>query len=430
MSQYIKKHVRIMLGLSIAAALMLSARFASAQLSTSVGSPLSQPLDPNMYGGDTAAAPTSSKSIEPGANNLLAPEDRQLPYDSIGASIVATRMNPSVTQMYSQLLSRTPYQVDNTVWDATHLTGLHQTLPINITDITNRSSGNLASPALASSFSPALGNALSEVSKNLSEKGSQQSFWRVGASTAALTANSLPLSNSLPQSAFPIGSDNPSGESSQQSALRTGASTAALTINSPSLSQETGQQPGRTLVLNKDALKGLNKGNGHILTDKGLTQSQQTGSGSQSMTKALDYSRSPLEVPSREDQSAITVEAASPFESLDQNNFLNPDINLASPPRHLSRRAEAILSKMGISSESRAASEFSRKEWSELQPTAGLAMNRNLLSDRTRVMKHHDLSPDQTRIMKLSSRTTAVTKPKWHNPILQQMETGVTSDRQ
>lgn len=406
MSHYARKHVGMMLRLSVVAPIVLCGAFAAAQLSTSVGGSLSQPLDSSIYGGNTAAAPTSSTSLEPGANNLLAPEDRVLPYDSIGASIVATRMTPSVTQFYPLLLNRTPYQIDNSLKDATYVTGLRQVIPANIIDIIARKPGKLASPFQVSSFGPAPGSstvplpesALPGVNSNLAGEASQQSFWRVGGSTAALTANSFP-------------------------------SMAALTANSLPFSQESQQQSGQPLNSTKTAdLKGLGRTNGVILSRKGLTQGKQAGATSGSTVQPPDSSRSPLEAPDG-DQSSIAVEVASPFESLDQSSFLNPDITLATPPRHLSRRAEEMLSRAGTLSESRIGSELSTREWSEFQPTSQLAINRRL-SGRSRMMKNRELSPDQMRLMKLSSGNNAVRKPKWHNPILEQMETGANPNRQ
>ncbi len=56
--------------------------------------------------------------------------ERQLPYDALGASIVTTTMDPTVNQFST--ITRTAYQLDGTVRDATQITGLHPHLPTTI----------------------------------------------------------------------------------------------------------------------------------------------------------------------------------------------------------------------------------------------------------------------------------------------------------
>src|ERR1700758_5129408 len=126
------KHTKLASTVCFPALAMVYSAIACAQLSTS----LSQPLDTNLNGLDSTVAPTPSTQIESGANNLMTLDEHILPYDAIGASIVATPLDPSTTQYFA--ISRMPFQVDSTVKDVTIITGQHPRSAINLVDVISR----------------------------------------------------------------------------------------------------------------------------------------------------------------------------------------------------------------------------------------------------------------------------------------------------
>ncbi|HYK34995.1 hypothetical protein [Alloacidobacterium sp.] len=349
------------------------------------GQELSTPLSPSLSSGlNSNVAPTTSQEIEPGANNLLTPEERVLPYDAIGASIVATSMSPSITQFYLLLLSRSPYQIDSTLKDATFLTGIPQVIAANITDVITRKPQKVGQtiPTLSFGVASALSTALQGkltpgASGDLSKATAPQSYWRAGGSMAALAA-----------------------------------------INSLQAPTETTQQqPGQSSDLSQTTIKDSIKSNGLVLKKKDKDAVHGVGSNvqAQSTDKTADYSRSPLEAPAYGDQGLTTV-ADSPFEGLDQRSFLNPDVTLASPLRFLSTRREKIPSREKMLAASQSGQEFSIRSRTGRQST-------------NRSMKDREMSPDQSRLTKLSPGREAA-KPKWHNPILQQWESGANPNQQ
>jgi hypothetical protein len=335
---------------------------ASAQLSSPVSGSLSEPLDTNIYGLDSGVAPTTSSTITPGANNLLTPDEHVLPYDAIGASVVASPLNPSLSQ--ASVVGRLPFQVDNSLRDASIITGLHFVQPGIIVDFIARKSAKPGVPALPQS-------------SWLNESTSTQS------SLESLRGKSI---------SGPVGSSM-----SEQSSWRAGGTSAALILNPPDRSLQTSQQSGKSPKGTKD-----------ISLQK---QSAQSGhdSGPQP-EKARDYSRSPLEKTATGQDSVDP--SASPFDRLDTQNFFNPDIISTSSPHKASTKG------MSTSFTSRAQpGSFTRR-------SSGLPERRMTPGTRDR-----GISNSMARLTKLSE-TGQVQKPKWHNPILQQMETEANSARQ
>ena len=266
------------LGLVMFAALCAS--FAKAQLSTSV----SQPLDSNLYGQNVNVAPTPSSEIEPGANDLLTPEERQLPYDALGASIIATALDPTVIQYYG--LSRTPYQVDNSVRDSTQLTGQRQRSPINVVEvISQRTSGLESSTQL------------------------QASSYQGASSLSSATGfgnKMFPLASGLMGQGAVLTSSWKAGSSSSQPPAHLFLSSAENAVSSSTPAVNAMQKPGRLLH----------------------RQSGSNTAKSQIQTQRRDYSKSPLEASEASDyeNQAIADTSASPFRDLGQTSFLNPDI--------------------------------------------------------------------------------------------------------
>src|SRR5262249_51161112 len=116
--------------------------------------------------------------------------------------------------------------------------------------------------------------------------------------------------------------------------------------------------------------------------------------------------------------------AASPFENLNQTNFLNPDITLSSLRlKALMRGANATTT---TSSKIR---DMTSTMTNTITNTPVNARTRLEARQRLRDMPEEDRRMLQRsyRMMTLSSATEKAKKPKWHNPILQQMELGTTS---
>jgi hypothetical protein len=160
----------------------------NAQRSSSLGGSVSAPPDTNLSGLTSTVAPIPSTVIEPGANNFLTPEEHVSPYDAVGASIIATPLSPAVIQSY--VVSRVPFQVDNSLRDASIVTGLHHVQPVNIVDIIARKSqgsgfSSAPQPLSLSNVDQMSTQSLRSMrAKSASELNStsinQQSFWKVG----------------------------------------------------------------------------------------------------------------------------------------------------------------------------------------------------------------------------------------------------------
>jgi len=339
---------------------------------------LSQPLDSNLNGPSSAVAPTTSTEIEPGANNLLAPDEHVLPYDAIGASIVATPLSPAVTQ-YDQL-ARTPFQIDGSIRDASVLTGQRSLTPLNIVDLIARRPGQFSSSALSQAPGSSFGSAPMLSVKSLPVK------------TSAMTSGGVLQGPMTLQSSWKIGG------SPAASAINPLQQAAAAQADSPSEHQSAGgEDKSSTSLLNKK------------LGDRGVENAAVPSTAD----KPQDYSRSPLEA--SENQEPVSADiAASPFESLDQNSFLNPDITAPTTRRNAFRR------QAGTSFSNREQLGFSaRTQATFLQP-----------QPRTTEMMREGISPAESRLMRQTQRDNQMKRPTWHNPILQQMEDDANSDRQ
>lgn len=353
-------------GICLLVAVLFFTMLASAQLSSPVSNPLAAPLDTNLDGLDSSVAPTTSSTITPGANNLLTPDEHLLPYDAIGASLVATPLNPSLSQ--SSVVGRAPFQVDNSLRDASIITGFHSTQLGSIVDTISRKSIRPGASSLPQS---------SWSSVSSSSRSSLGSL--LGKSASGLNGSSI----------------------GQQSFWKVGGNAAALMTNPPDQSLQTSQQSGK-------ALKDTND-----ISLQNERQSGQNGhdSGPQ-LERERDYSRSPLEKLATEDQGSVDT-SASPFDSLDKQSFLSPDITSPSSLHKTpTRGTSALLTSRAQSGP------FTRR-------SSGL-----LDQGKTLGTRDQRRSNTMSRSTKLSSGAEQVGKPKWHNPILQQMETEANSARQ
>ena len=339
---------------------------ASAQLSSPVSGSLSEPLDTNIYGLNSNVAPTTSSTITPGANNLLTPDEHVLPYDAIEASVIASPLNPSLSQS-SYVVGRIPFQVDNSLRDASIITGLHFVQPGIVVDYIARKSAKMGASTLPQS---------SWLNGSTSTQSSLESLR--GQSISGLVGSSI----------------------SQPSSWRAGGSSAAMMINPPDQFMQTSQQSGK-------ALKDMN---GISLQNK--KQSDQSGqdSGPQPET-ARDYSRSPVEKAPTDKGSVDT--SASPFGDLENQSFLSPDITSPS----FTHKAPTRGTSSSFTSRAQSGS-FTRRS------------SRLLEQEKTLGTRDQRISNSMSRSTRLYSGAGQMEKPKWHNPVLQQMENEANSARQ
>jgi hypothetical protein len=339
---YISKLLVMAFGCIISAAIVCAQQ---------ISGPLSQNLDQGL---NSNVAPAPSTEIEPGANNLLTPDEHMMPYDATGASIVATPLNPSTPQL---LVSRPPSQLDGTVRDVTWLTGQHPQTSINIMEV---------------------------ISKRFKEVGLSPS----------------------PQPA--VSSFNGSARACLGSPLEGTPTEASRTLPSEPESSQTIQSDGQASTSDKSAAAHVMKERTH----HGDKNEERGGFRSSSAQPPRDFSKSPLEAFASEGQGSVDP-APSPFERFDQKTFLNPDITSTSSSRNPSTRGARTSLKARTQSE---LSTRSRSDLSELRRTAEMAKDRGV-------------SRAELRLLKQSSSSEQTKRPTWHNPILQQMETGTNSAR-
>src|ERR1700761_2125148 len=345
---------------------MLCSLFAGAQVSGT----LSQPLDSNL----STVAPTTSTEIEPGASNLMTPDEHVLPYDSIGASLSATPLSADVTQYNT--LSRMPFQIDNSIRDATLATGLHTQTPMNVVELIGRtqartgsSSSLQTSSSLVNPFSTSAASSLEGKSALLGSglkpgANALVSSWRIGSMGSSLAIDPLPPPPTPPAPLKLVGEEN-----SQEKKKTTGKGSSG---------------------------KGSGSGAGK---DAGSSQPDQD----------QDYSRSPLEAvtSSPGDLQGGTQNSTSPFKQLDQESFLNPDITSASL-------------RPGTSSSSYQSSSYqSSLRSSSMNSRKSLLSGHSLNSGNG---TNPPISPDEARLMRHNLSEQRSKRKKWHNPILQQME--------
>lgn len=354
---------------------MLCTIFAGAQVSGT----LSQPLDSNL----SAAAATTSSVIEPGANSLVTPEEHVLPYDSIGASLSATPLSADVTQYNT--LSRMPFQIDNSIRDATMATGLHTQVPFNVVELIGRSAARTGSSSSLQTSS-ALVNPFSTSSASSHEgksalMGSNLKFsvntptssWRIGSMGSALAIDPLPPPPTPPAPLKLVGEETPQGN------------------------EKTGQSKSGNVSGSRYSGRSGNRSGSGSNQDAGSSPADQD----------QDYSRSPLETVESSPAAGGTQSNSSPFKQLGQESFLNPDITSASP---------------------RSGTSFSSYQSSSYQSS----LRSSSMNSRKSMLSGHSLnsengtnppiSPDEARLMRHNLSEQRSKRKKWHNPILQQME--------
>ena len=372
---------------------MLCTLFAGAQISGS----LSQPLDSNL----SAVAPTTSTEIEPGANSLVTPDEHVLPYDSIGASLNATLLSADVTQYNT--LSRMPFQIDNSIRDATLATGLHTQTPINVVELIGRSavrtgssSSLQTSSSLVNPFSTSAASSLEGKSALLgsglkSGVNTAASTWRIGSMGSSLAIDPLPPPPTPPAPLKLVGEETPQGNE-----------------------KATGQSGSGNVSGNRYGSGSANASGSRYSSRSGNRPGSGSGqdAGSSPADQEQDYSRSPLETVTSSSGSSEgeTQNSSSPFKQLGQESFLNPDITSASPRP---RTSSSSYQSSSYQSSLRSSSMNSRKS---------LLSGHSLSSENSENGTNPRISPDEARLMKHNLSDQRSKRKKWHNPILQQME--------
>ena len=367
--------------------------FAGAQISGS----LSQPLDSNL----SAVAPTTSTEIEPGANSLLTPDEHVLPYDSIGASLNATLLSADVTQYNT--LSRMPFQIDNSIRDATLATGLHTQTPINVVELIGRSavrtgssSSLQTSSSLVNPFSTSAASSLEGKSALLgsglkSGVNTAASTWRIGSMGSSLAIDPLPPPPTPPAPLKLVGEETPQGNE-----------------------KATGQSGSGNVSGNRYGSGSANASGSRYSSRSGNRPGSGSGqdAGSSPADQEQDYSRSPLETVTSSSGSSEgeTQNSSSPFKQLGQESFLNPDITSASPRP---RTSSSSYQSSSYQSSLRSSSMNSRKS---------LLSGHSLSSENSENGTNPRISPDEARLMKHNLSDQRSKRKKRHNPMLQQME--------
>lgn len=329
-----------------------------------LSAPLSPSLDSNLNGLGSDVAPIPSSELAPGANNLLTPDEHQLPYDAIGANVTATMMDPTVIQYYS--LSRTPSQIDNSIRDSSYFTGQTPRTPLNLVDFLGRRTiGFLSSPQSSAATNLNTGSIASSAGVGITDS------FRMRMNNTQMQGGILRLAPSM-----------------QGSAANATALTTPYSTQSPSLIA-----PAMPVASNTSQATTGSKKN----SEKRARNSQELHSSSQD--HPLDESRSPLEATDTSLSDYGSAADVSPFPDLNQMSFLNPDIMLTAQHTRSFRKD------------------------SKKARVAGKAQRTNNPLDRLNRFSIEDRTVSSTTPI-LDRQQDQGKKPKWHNPILQQMEDG------
>ncbi|QNI33814.1 hypothetical protein H7849_07825 [Alloacidobacterium dinghuense] len=359
-------------------------RLASAQLSTSVGDSLTLPLDYNLDGLNSAVAPTTSSAIEPGATNLMTPDEHQLPFDAIGASIVATPLNPSVTQLFT--VSRVPFQLDSSIKDSTLLTGQHPRMPIEIVEsVTRKTNGMGFSSDSLKTAASSFGRSLPTLTLSLSPLSGTQPG-----------ATGVPSPIIYPQSSWRAGAGGVS------SVLASNPAQIVGHTRQPSSLSENSDVSGATIH------RDTTQENASVNTSSLLSTAP-------SVDTRINTSRSPLEtVTSLNPDSSSKL--ADPFGSFGEKSFLNPDITLSTLHRNSTKGTRTSgNARSAFASSTQTRSQFSTLGQSEF------ARSRSGINGTNLSTRESAITGAESRRMQSFSEQQAK-RPKWHNPILQQME--------
>jgi hypothetical protein len=358
---------------AIACVAVLSAQ---AQYDT-LSDPLSDPIGANLALSDTTVAPSSSGIVVPGANNLLEPDERVPLLDATGSTLISTRMTPA--NRGSLAVSKTSSQVDGALKDSLILAASQQALSSGVSGSSALQGATSSSATASSSFSTGrLGVSSSSSFSVASNRGMStsgnaalNSSWRVGTKTNAI----------------------PDLLAARISAV-TNSKTDDSTTMAPLKVVGAGDLPTQTSTA------------GSSVADKARDRNAAPSREPSSKTKERDFSKSPLErqiESTTDDQDPGDV---SPFKSLGTTSYLDPNIFSPTTPSMPSGNQEQSF-------------------------TGNQSATNNLLSSAQRSRKRRKAtgttqldSTESSIETKSERRLQRMQRPKWHNPILQQMEDG------
>jgi len=364
---------------AIACVAVLSAQ---AQYDT-LSDPLSDPIGANLALSDTTVAPSSSGIVVPGANNLLEPDERVPLLDATGSTLVSTRMTPA--NRGSLAVSKTSSQVDGALKDSLILAASQQALSSGVSGSSALQGATSSSATASSSFSTGrLGvsssssfSVASNRGMSTSENAALNSSWRVGTKT-----------NAIPDLL----------------AARISAATVKTTNSNSKTDDSTTMAPLK--VVGAGDLPTQTSTAGSSGADKARDRNAAPSREPSSKTKERDFSKSPLErqiESTTDDQDPGDV---SPFKSLGTTSYLAPNIFSPSTPSMPSGNQEQSF-------------------------TGNQSATNNLLSSAQRSRKRRKAtgttqldSTESSIETKSERRLQRMQRPKWHNPILQQMEDG------
>jgi hypothetical protein len=378
---------------------------------------ISGPVSQNLSQSNTTVAPTSSTEIVPGANNLLNPDDRKPVPDSTGSDIRATTMSP--IDVTSYVVGSSATQVDGALKDSSNLSGsLLQALIGRLgkgqagtnsalaTSTANSFSSTLHAENLSSFTVSTTKNALPSNQPGETAIGSS---WRVGTSSSSLSAGMLAGINGN-KTADNINKSN-------QPSVPGSVSDNASMENEPKTLKVVGEQD----TVEKTAAARSERAPGKIASSHVRSSAAPSASADANgdATQALKSSQSPLERADISEQDSEKVkEDAGPFKNLASENFLDPDIFAKTVQNGSSTYSSSTRNQRNENQSSsrldrlRSSSRRSRREGEE----------------RTSAT---DDQFDQTRTMSRSERRLQKERrPRWHNPILQQMEEENTASTQ
>lgn len=330
-----------------------------------VSAPLSTPLDSTA----SSVAPTTSTEIVQGAGNLMVTVTRTPPMDATGANIFSTAMNPFAR---SDATSQTPSQLDGALKDSILMTSIgSQGAPGAASSHRSQQLPGVASASMTSSFSARSASSSAAAKRtgtdNLSTgDNAQGSSWRPASRSISVHADIAPGAGQGTEAAKPF------SIAGEQSSRKTG--TTGKTA-----------QDGKTQA--KSRTQPLQAGQ----------QQDARGTSSETSHFSWDHQQAEME---------RSTGDATPFKDLDNSSYLNT--NIFAP----------ATSAQPLSSGTK--SYYSRRPESRKRGTA--AASRLSALNETGMQR-------QAIELRRAERSRRQPKPKWHNPILEQMDINNSQDQ-
>jgi hypothetical protein len=352
---------------------------ASIACAQEISGPLSEPLSSGINGN---VAPLPSTEIEPGAGNLVPPEQNPIPVDATGASLQTNTMNPSVAQ--STALRVQANYINSQVNDVMTQIGMRQS--------SLQTSGIAAISANTTTTKP--------VSMSTFKPAPLQS-----------AASSFSIRSGPSATFFPL-MQSQNGQT--QDLAGNGRNALAGSLRQKKMSTSPGLEPGASLETRSlPASLSSSLGGGVLHSGKSLSTSVKSAG---SQTTDIQEKQSPLELQgfltavSRESSTILT----SPFRDLSDTNFLSTNIFASARPSTSSGGIISRNRKSSILSGGRRPSALNRENASQVGVSR---LNRENASQA-------GISRSEINLLRHEYRGEMQTIKRgnqWHNPILQQM---------